>query len=34
MNIRNNGLESIGLLGLAVEPDDKFAVTWGELKTQ
>ncbi len=26
------GLESIGLLGQAVEPDGKLAVTWGELK--
>jgi hypothetical protein len=26
------GLESIGLLGQAVEPAGKLAVTWGELK--
>ena len=34
INIRDNGLESIGLLGLAVQPVDKLAVTWGEMKTR
>ena len=34
INIRDNGLESIGLIGRTVEPADKLAVTWGELKQQ